>query len=79
MQLSDDAKRKWYISVMYGLLFILLSLPLVYGLVNGAVSAISGGQASILYANGAPNMYGIALHGLVFAILVKVIQDYASL
>jgi hypothetical protein len=58
------------LSLVYGLLFVLLSLPMVYDAVHRVVSFLSRGRLSTVYASGAPNLLGVLLHGAVFAGLV---------
>ena len=63
-------KQKWLISLYSGLLFLVVASPLVY-LITGGLTRFLGMDTS---TKGCPNWKGLALHAIVFAILVRVMM-----
>jgi hypothetical protein len=58
---------KWSISFFSALLFILISSPFMFKLTGYIFSAIG----LTIQDDGCPNCAGIIIHGIVFAILIK--------
>uniref|UniRef100_A0A6C0LXP8 Uncharacterized protein n=1 Tax=viral metagenome TaxID=1070528 RepID=A0A6C0LXP8_9ZZZZ len=65
-----DTKQKWIISVMSGLLFLIFTLPITYDLTDGLARIV--GSRTTRY--GGPTLVGIALHTVVFALVVRVMM-----
>lgn len=64
-----DPANKMIISVILGMMFILVSAPATYRLVDGLLSRVL--PFHIASATGCPNMYGLLIHGLVFMGLTR--------
>lgn len=63
-------KHKWIISLWTALLFLLIASPFMYNITNSLTSTI-GFQTS---SNGCPNIWGLVIHAIVFAILTRVLM-----
>jgi hypothetical protein len=63
-------KQKWIASAIGAVLFVIVSLPQIYQLVELIVSKLSG-KSGLISNNGCPTMVGIILHGIVFLLLVR--------
>lgn len=61
-------KDKWTYSAIGGVLFAIVGSPILYKLVNRVTS-----EAGLMIADslGCPNVYGLVLHGAVFALVVR--------
>jgi hypothetical protein len=74
-----NKSRKWLVSLLLGLLFIIIASPMVFLLVNSLTSALG---FSICDKNGCPNSAGLVIHGIVFTLLVRALlmihYDYES-
>jgi hypothetical protein len=70
--MSDNEKltdsKKWVISLYTALLFLLIASPFMFKLVN-SITSLAG--VSIANYQGCPNMIGLVLHAIVFALLVR--------
>ena len=62
--------QKWMISFWSALLFLLIASPFMYRLTN-KITSLVGFETS---SNGCPNIYGLILHTLVFALLVRLMM-----
>ena len=62
-------KNKWLISFVVGLLFLLVSSPTLYRFINMATRQV--GNVAISTLGGKPNVWGLVLHSVVFAFLVR--------
>ena len=69
----------WRSALMLGLLFVVLSAPATYKLVDSLVGAVARavvpGSAHLFKVaeGGCPTLYGIAVHATVFVLVVKVL------
>jgi hypothetical protein len=61
-------QEKWTIAFMAGILFLIISSPFLYGVVNRITSYFG---VKIIENNGSPNITGMVLHAVVFIIVVK--------
>ena len=59
--------QKWFISLEMLVLYVLIASPLTYQVTN------SIGLPS-LNAKGCPSWWGVILHGVVFAVLVRLLM-----
>ena len=64
-------KDKWMISLWSALVFFVLASPLAFKLVNSLTSMIG----ITIEEDGCPNMYGLILHSLVFAVVVRIMMS----
>jgi multisubunit Na+/H+ antiporter MnhG subunit len=64
------AKSKWIASIIVGLLFIVISSPVLYVTLNSATDRF-GFQDST--QEGTPTPQGLVLHSLIFALLVRLL------
>ena len=72
---SDDElnSRRNTFAVIFGLLFIIIAAPVTFKLVNHVTSLVG---LNILHDNdGCPNVIGLILHGIVFALLVRLLME----
>ena len=67
-------KQKWMISFLSALLFLLIASSFMYNL-TGSLTSMIGFQTS---CNGCPNIWGLVLHAVVFAILIRVLMLFPS-
>jgi hypothetical protein len=67
-------KQKWMASAIGAVLFVIVSLPQIYQLVELIVSKLSG-KSGLISNNGCPTMVGIILHGVVFLLLVRLSME----
>jgi hypothetical protein len=61
------AMQKLYISLIAGLVFLVVSAPFTYKLVNSLTSAVG---LNIADSEGCPNLVGLLIHTLVFVLVV---------
>lgn len=61
------AVQKLTVSAIAGLVFLIISAPMTYKLVNGLTKAIG---LNIADANGCPNAIGLVVHTIVFTLLI---------
>lgn len=64
---------KWFISLRTAILFIIVSSPFLYKLVNQTVGKLFG--FSIASTSGCPTYGGLFLHTVVFALLLRAIME----
>jgi hypothetical protein len=62
--------NKWMISLWSGLLFFLIASPFMFKLTGGIFSS-AGLQ---IEKDGCPNLIGVGIHAVVFAILVRLMM-----
>lgn len=65
-------KKKLLISILSGLLFLIISLPFTYRLVN----TFTMKMGLEIESGGCPNMAGIMVHSLVFVIVTFIIMQF---
>jgi len=63
--LNDE--KKWYISVLSGLLFLIINSPCLYVFTNDLFSCFG----LTTYKNNKPTRFGIILHTIVFILVVR--------
>ena len=62
--------NKWMISLWSGLLFFLIASPFMFKL-TGRLLSLAGLQ---IEKDGCPNLIGVGIHAVVFAILVRLMM-----
>ena len=69
---NDDLSesQKWVVSLMSALAFLLIASPFMYK-ITGEVTDAVGFSTSV---DGCPNVYGLVLHAVVFAIIVRLLM-----
>lgn len=67
---SISEANKWMISLWSGLLFFVIAAPFMFKLTGGIFSLVD----LKIENDGCPNLLGIGIHSLVFAILVRVMM-----
>jgi hypothetical protein len=65
-------KEKLLISLLSGLMFLVVSSPLMYKLVN----SITLRAGLDIETGGCPNLKGLVLHSFVFVILVFIVMQF---
>lgn len=69
-------QQKWILSLIAGLLFTLVSLPITYGITNQISNVLANYD---LFIAGGPSMIGMLIHAVVFSLLFRlVLQFYPS-
>ena len=62
--------NKWIISLWSGLLFFLIAAPFMFKLTGSIFSSV-GLQ---IEKDGCPNLIGVGIHAVVFAVLVRIMM-----
>jgi hypothetical protein len=65
------SSNKWVLSVYSAVLFFIIASPFVFKLVN-SITTVAGVNIA---TDGCPNMYGLAVHALVFGLVVRVLMS----
>ena len=65
---SSMTQKKWLISIFSGLIFLLLSSPMLYKLTDSVTECIGFSLAS---SKGCPSMIGLLVHTIVFVLIVR--------
>lgn len=65
--------NKWQISMITGLLFLLVSSPILYRYVDMGFRRLGGPMVATV--GGRPNIYGLLLHSIVFILLVRGLME----
>ena len=69
---NDD---KWTAALLSGLLFLIVASPYTYSFSNAAGKALGVNLAD---ATGCPNAIGLIVHGVVFALLLRLIMNKSN-
>ena len=67
------AKDKWIVAIIAGLLFLLISSPFFFSIINKFTSFAFFGL-NTTDSSGAPNLIGLVLHSLIFIIIVRTLM-----
>ena len=67
-----DSYMKWQISIFSAFIFVLVSIPCTYKITQKIFGGILG---QIADTNGCPTMRGLALHTLVYILLIRGSMD----
>lgn len=70
--MTDSSYTKWQISIFSAFIFILVVNPYTYKLTQNMLGGVFG---KIADTNGCPTMRGLALHTLVYILLVRGSMD----
>ncbi len=62
--------QKWIVSLMSALAFLLIASPFMYKITGGVTDAIGFSTST----DGCPNVYGLVLHAIVFAVIVRLLM-----
>ncbi len=62
--------KKWQISLLAGVMFLIVSSPLLYRLVNGVLQKISP-DLRVCDESGCPTTLGLIVHTIVFILLTR--------
>ena len=63
---ENQEYNKWKYSILGGLVFFILSSPIMYKIVNVLLNNI----LQIINKHGCPNMYGLLIHSIVYTLLI---------
>ena len=70
---SDDgisSETKWFVSILFGILFFVLSSPLAYAITDKAITSFGG----ISYLTSMDiNISGLLVHSIIFMLVIRVI------
>ncbi len=67
------AENKWVVALLAALLFMLVASPFAYVQTDKLARMISP-RLSLAGYGGLPNIYGLAVHGIVFALIVRLLM-----
>ena len=70
--MSDSSYTKWHISIFSAFIFLLVVNPYTYKLTQRILGGLLG---KLSYANGCPTTRGLALHTIVYILLVRGSMD----
>ena len=62
-----SSRQKWLISILSAIIFIIISMPILYKFTNKICPGI-------LDINGTPTIMGICIHALVFMLITRIIM-----
>ena len=62
--------KKWYISLLSGILFLIVSLPQLYSFVHSIVNRFT--SYDVINTHGCPTITGVLLHSIVFVFIVRI-------
>lgn len=68
----NNNTQAWVSSLLAGLLFIIIASPIMFRLVNTLTSLLG---VHISNDIGCPNAIGLIVHGIVFALLIRVFME----
>lgn len=69
---SLSSRQKWNVSLLSGVIFLIISSPALYSLVNSAVQHV---LPDLTIANeGCPTLTGLLVHTLVFILIVRLLM-----
>ncbi len=69
--MSVDSFSKWSISIFTGILFIIFAAPVTFNFVQ---KYIGTPLKQTFVRNGVPTLTGLLVHGLLFALVVKILM-----
>jgi len=64
-------ERKWQISVLSGLIFLLISSPVLYSLTNSLFQVFG---ITLANENGCPTIAGLVIHTFVFVLVTRLLM-----
>lgn len=70
--MADSSYKKWQISIFSAFIFILVVNPYTYKFTQ---NVFGGSLGKIAEANGCPTTLGLALHTIVYTLLVRGSMD----
>lgn len=70
---TPSSRQKWNISLLSGILFLIISSPFLYSLVNRVAQSISPNLNLASY-EGCPTLSGLVVHTLVFILVVRLLM-----
>jgi hypothetical protein len=76
---EKSSSEKWLCAGIYALLFVVISHPVMYKLVNWLFSVITGQSFLVSDAAGCPTGFGLFLHFVVFFLLARGIMEIPML
>lgn len=65
------SSMKWWMAISLAILFFLIASPVAYNFTNAVWTSI--GLPSLLNGPGCPNILGVFVHAIVFAIIVRIL------
>jgi hypothetical protein len=65
------SNQKWLIAIILGIIFLIVSIPIIYNLTNTLLSKINIHTTN---KKGLPTPFGLVLHTLIFIIIVRVLM-----
>jgi hypothetical protein len=76
---EKSSSEKWLCAGVYALLFLVISHPVMYKVVNWLFSVITGQSFLISDAAGCPTALGLVLHTVVFLLVARGIMEIPML
>lgn len=66
-----DSNEKWLIAVLLGIIFLIISAPLIFRLSNSITSKVG---MHTTYKSGLPTPFGYIIHMIVFILIVRILM-----
>ena len=70
---SLSNKQKWNASILSGILFLIISAPFLYKIVDQVLAPLLGAQ-KIADEHGHPTPLGMIVHAVVFVLIVRLLM-----
>lgn len=67
--------QKWFISLVFSILFFIVSNPFAYQM----SSAVTTGLGGMPLADGGPNIVGLLVHSFIFGLIVRLLLECPTL
>jgi hypothetical protein len=68
-----SSSQKWKVSLISGILFLIISAPLLYKTVDGLIRKINP-NLSVCNEQGCPTPLGLAIHSVVFILVIRLLM-----
>ena len=66
-----SSDQKWLIAILLGIIFLIVSIPIIYRFSNTIFSKINLNTTD---RNGIPTPFGLLLHTIIFIIIVRILM-----
>lgn len=70
---APSNSTKWKISILSGIIFLIISAPLLYKLTDGLLKKISP-NLSLCNSDGCPTQLGLIVHAIVFILITRMLM-----
>lgn len=70
---TPSSSTKWKISLLSGIIFLIISAPMLYKLTDGLLKKISP-SLSLCDYSGCPTQLGLIVHAIVFVLITRMLM-----